>query len=393
MSYFLKRTWAEINLDNINKNYKAIRSYVKSDSKIMVIVKADAYGHGVSFVAREFETAGADYFGVSNIEEAMQLRNCDIKKPILILGFTPPEYAEDLIKNNIAQTVLSLEYARELSRQAQVFGGQVTIHIKIDTGMGRIGFLYNQTGHNSESIEQIMQAAKLKGLQIEGIFTHFAVSDEPENDFTNKQFELFMQCIKSLHENGVDFKLRHCCNSAGLLNFPQMQLDMVRPGIILYGLLPSASMKSPIELKPAMKLKTVVSCVKELDKDLPISYGMNYTTTQKTTIATLPVGYADGFARSLSNSADVLINGCRARILGRVCMDQCMVDVTKITGVKQGDIVTLIGRDQDEVVSMDEVAEKMGTINYEVVCLIGKRVPRVFYKDGHNTGLINYILP
>jgi alanine racemase len=202
-----------------------------------------------------------------------------------------------------------------------------------------------------------------------------------------------MQCIKELNENGVDFKLRHCCNSAGLLNFPYMQLDMVRPGIILYGLLPVAGMELPIKLLPAMELKTIVSCVKELEKDLPISYGMKYTTTQKTRVATLPVGYADGFARSLSNNADVLINGKRAKIIGRVCMDQCMVEVDSINNIQQGDIVTLIGEDQGDNITMDDVAEKMGTINYEAVCLIGKRVTRVFFKDGHNTALINYILP
>jgi alanine racemase len=393
MSYLLKRTWAEINLDHINANYKAIRSYIKEGCKIMSVVKADAYGHGVQVVARELEAAGSDYFGVSNIEEAKQLRNCGIKKPILILGFTPTELAADLISNHITQTVLNEEYANELSAQALAVGGQVTIHIKIDTGMGRIGFLYNQEGHNSESIRQILQVSKLKGLQIEGIFTHFAVSDEPEKDFTGKQFELFTKCIRCLHESGVDFKLRHCCNSAGILNFPQMQLDMVRPGIILYGLLPIAGTKPPIELKPVMELKTVVSYVKELEKDFPISYGMIYTTTQKTTIATLQVGYADGFVRSLSNSEDVLIRGSRARIIGRVCMDQCMADVTNIKDVKQGDIVTLIGRDNSEVVTMDEFAEKIGTINYEVACLISKRVPRVFFKDGHQTGLINYTLP
>lgn len=393
MSHFLKRTWAEINLNNINENYKAIRGYVNAQSKIMAIVKADAYGHGVSIIAKELETAGADYFGVSNIEEAMQLRNCGIKKPILILGFTPPEYTAELIKNNITQTVLSFEHAQELSKQAEYIGERLIIHIKIDTGMGRIGYLYNQFENNSQSVEQITKTSKLNGLEIEGIFTHFAVSDEPQNDFTIKQFDLFMHCIKELNENGIEFKLRHCCNSAGLLNFPHMQLDMVRPGIILYGLLPAAGMKPPIKLLPAMELKTIVSCVKELEKDLPISYGMKYTTTKKTRVATLPVGYADGFARSLSNNAEVIIQGTRAKIVGRVCMDQCMVEVDNIKDVKQGDIVTLIGTDHGEIITMDDVAEKMGTINYEAVCLIGKRVTRVFFKDGHNTALINYILP
>lgn len=393
MSCFLKRTWAEVDADSLAANYHAIRSYLHKDCKFMAIVKADAYGHGAPFAAQQFEELGADYFGVSNLEEAQQLRNNGITRPILILGFTPPEFAGEMVRQNITQTILSLDYAKQLSEEARKAGGTLRAHIKMDTGMSRIGFVYHGGAEDDRSIQEILQVSRLPALDLEGIFTHFAVSDEPENDFTNIQFSRFTQAISRLYENGIKFRLRHCCNSAGLLNFPQMQLDMVRPGIILYGLTPAVGMPMPIGLKPVMKLKTVISQVKTLDKGTAVSYGMKYVTQNETRVATMPVGYADGFARSLSETADVVISGKRARIIGRVCMDQCMADVSKIPEAAEDSVVTVIGTDGDETVSMEEIAEKMGTINYETACLIGKRVPRVFYKNGENIGTQNYILP
>jgi alanine racemase len=393
LSCFLKRTWAEVDADCLAHNYHAIRNYIHKDCKLMAIVKADAYGHGAPFVAGEFEALGADYFGVSNMEEALQLRGSGIKKPILILGYTPAEYAGEMIAKGITQTVLSLQYAKELSKAAQSAGGTLKVHIKIDTGMSRIGFLYHDPVKNAGSIDEIMEVSNLPALDLEGIFTHFAVSDEPEKDFTKIQFERFTDIIQKLGDRGLKFRLRHCCNSAGLLNFPQMQLDMVRPGIILYGMTPAEGMPLPIELKPVMSLKTIVSQVKTLESGTAVSYGMKYVTDGKKRVATLPVGYADGFARSLSNKADVLIAGKRARIIGRVCMDQCMADVTDIPEAAENKIVTVIGRDGDNCVTMEELADFMGTINYETACLIGKRVPRVFLKGGKIVGTQNYILP
>lgn len=393
MPYFLKRTWAEVDADCIADNYRAIRGYIHEGCKLMAVVKADAYGHGAPFVAGEFERLGADYFGVSNMEEALQLRGSGIEKPILILGYTPPEYAGEMIEKNITQTVLGLDYAAELSRAAGASGGTLKVHIKIDTGMSRIGFLYHDDRKDAGSIGDILAASKLPGLDFEGIFTHFAVSDEPDKDFTKVQFSRFMDAIDKLSRRGLSFRLRHCCNSAGLLNFPQMQLDMVRPGIILYGMTPAAGMPLPIRLRPAMSLKTVISQVKTLTPGTAVSYGMKYETADATRVATLPVGYADGFARSLSNSADVLICGKRARIIGRVCMDQCMADVTLVPEAAENGVVTVIGRDGGDAVTMEEIADRMGTINYETSCLIGKRVPRVFYRGGKNVGTQNYILP
>jgi alanine racemase len=393
MSCFLKRTWAEVDADCIAANYEAIRGYIHDGCKFMAIVKADAYGHGAPFVAGEFEALGADYFGVSNMEEALQLRGCGITKPILILGYTPPEYAGEMIEKNITQTVLSLDYAARLSKAAQSAGGTLKAHIKIDTGMSRIGFLYHDENKDAASIDDILSVSRMPALDLEGIFTHFAVSDEPEKDFTKIQFTRFMGIITKLEQKGLKFSLRHCCNSAGLLNFPQMQLDMVRPGIILYGMTPADGMPLPIKLSPAMSLKTVISQVKTLADGTAVSYGMKFSTQGETRVATLPVGYADGFARSLSNTADVLICGKRARIIGRVCMDQCMADVTSVPEAAENGVVTVIGSDGGDTVTMEEIADKMGTINYETACLIGKRVPRVFFKGGKNVGTQNYYLP
>ncbi|MDR3552194.1 MAG: alanine racemase [Clostridia bacterium] len=393
MSDYLKRTWAQVDLDNITKNFHAIRSFVRPGCLVMAVVKADAYGHGVPYVARELYLAGADYFGVSNLEEAMQLRASGIYKPVLILGSTPVSHAAELIRHGITQTVCSLDYAAALSEQAARAGGRVNVHIKLDTGMGRLGFLYNLTHHGSDTIGEIEKSVRLSNLDATGIFTHFAVADEPQNSFTRVQFELFTDAIDKLRQRGVEFRLRHCCNSAGLLNFPSMQLDMVRPGIILYGLLPVAGMPVPITLRPAMELKTIISQIKTLGAGVPLSYGLKYRTEKATTVATLPVGYADGFSRRLTNNAEVLVGGRRAGIIGRVCMDQCMADITGIADVQEGGIVTIIGRDGGAEITMDELAGHMGTINYEAVCLIGKRVPRIFFKGGQNVGLINYVLP
>lgn len=393
MSHFMKRTWAEVDADNLGANYRAIRGVLHEGCKFMAIVKADAYGHGAPFVAGQLEALGADYFGVSNLEEALQLRQSGVTRPILILGYTPPEYVGEMIAQSIVQTVMSLPYAKKLSAAAVRAGGTLRAHVKLDTGMSRIGFLCDGTAQDAESAAAILEAVALPGLAFEGAFTHFAVADEPQKEFTRTQFGRFMGMLSALEAKGLKFPLRHCCNSAGLLNFPEMQLDMVRPGIILYGMTPAAGMPMSITLRPVMKLKTVISQVKTLEPGASVSYGMIYTAKKRIRVATMPIGYADGFPRSLSNSADVLIGGKRARIIGRVCMDQCMADVTDIPEAHEDQIVTVIGPDGGDAVPMEEVAARMGTVNYETVCLIGKRVPRVFYKNGKIVGTQNYILP
>ena len=393
MRDFLKRTWAEIDLDAVTDNFRAIRSFVRPGCRMLVTVKADAYGHGAPEIAREFENAGADYFGVSNLEEAMQLRGSGIRRPILILGYTPASSAGTLISQQITQTVFGTEYARALSDEAVRAGGRVKVHLAVDTGMSRIGFVIHGEADEAACADAMAPPAALPGLATGGVFTPIAVSDEPDNPFTRGQYGRFTRAIELCGERGVHFAIRHCCNSAGLLNFPDMQLDMVRPGIILYGLTPAAGMPMPIRLKPAMALKSVLFQTKILTADTPVSYGMIYRTPAARTLGTVPIGYADGFCRCLSNRADVLVAGHRARIVGRVCMDQCMADVTEISDARTGSEVTVIGRDGGEEITAEEFAAWNGTINYEVVCLIGKRVPRVFYKDGKKAGVRDYILP
>jgi alanine racemase len=389
---FLKRTWAEINLDNIEYNYKSIKNAIRNDCKIMSIIKADAYGHGAVYLAQKLIECGAEYFGVSNLEEALQLRHAGVSQDILILGYTPPEYAEELSKNHITQTIFSEEYAVRLSNSLADTSNPLKIHIKVDTGMARLGFTCFNDKMEQDSAAAIQNICKMKGLVAEGIFTHFARSDEPENNFTQLQFNRFMSLISLLENKGVPFKLKHCCNSAAIINFPQMQLDMVRPGIILYGLYPDGKKTEKIDLKPVMQLKTVISQIKHLEMEIPVSYGGIWTSSTTTSIATMPIGYADGFPRILSNNYQILVNGKRANIIGRVCMDQCLADISNIENVTEGQTVTIFGEENNEFIPIEEIAEITNTINYEVACLIGKRVPRFFFCKGQEIGELNYLL-
>lgn len=391
MGEILKRTWAQVNIDAIEHNYSCIRNIVKPECRILCVVKADAYGHGAPFIAKVLSAKGADYFGVSNIDEAAQLRKSDINEPILILGYTPKDYFEDLIKYDISQTIFSCEHAKELSETAAKLNKTIKIHIKTDTGMSRLGFLCNSKENIKKAAEEISSVALLPNLELEGIFTHFAVSDDLKSNYTQMQYDLFCDIIASLKHKGIEFKLKHCCNSAAIINYPQMQMDMVRPGIILYGLYPSKNIKD-IGIKPAMELKTVISQIKEIEGDISVSYGRIYRTFHKTKIAVIPIGYADGFPRILSNNAEVLVGGERASVIGRVCMDMTMIDITNIKTAAEGQDVTIFGNDGDDYIPIEELADKMETINYEISCLIGKRVPRLYIKGGNAIGNHNYIL-
>ena len=394
MNDFLKRTWAEIDLDAIQHNFKTISSSLAPGSRAMAIVKADAYGHGAGYVSRALQEAGATWFGVSNLDEAMQIRNAGIVEPILILAYTPPEEAARLAAFSISQTVLTREYAAQLSAQAVKAGVQVKIHVKIDTGMSRVGLLYQGQPENASTIDDVEAIVSLPGLIPEGIFTHFASADEEEDGgFTKRQFSLFMDALSCLEVRGIRFPLRHCCNSAGLMRYPDMHLDLVRPGIILYGLSPAPWMEGLLPLKPAMDLKTVISMVKTVPAHTVVSYNRTFETERETRLATIPIGYADGYARSLSNRADMLVNGHPARVVGRVCMDQCMLDVTDIPEASEGMTVTVFGHDHGAVLPVEAFASLSGTINYETICLIGKRVPRIFLSRGQTVGKLNYIMP
>ncbi len=383
---FLHRAWAEINLDNLAHNFSLIKKAAKS-SKVMSVVKADAYGHGAVEVARALSKAGADWFAVSNVEEALQLRQADISEPILILGTTPPEYAKILADNSISQTVFCTDYAKALSENAAKSGVKINIHIKLDTGMRRLGF----NAEKSDEVAAAAAACRLAALEPEGIFTHFASADkdgDADGSFTAKQFELYKAAVKAIESSGVDFRLHHCSNSAAMLTRPEMALDMVRAGIILYGLAPSQDV--PIDgFKPVMSLHAAVSMVKRVKVGDEISYGRTYKAAKNITVATLPIGYADGYMRAFAGSK-VIVGGKYAENVGRICMDQMMIDVSGLD-VKVGDTVTLFGSKDGLAVSADELARRAGTINYEIVCLLSKRITRVYIEGGKEIGYKNLL--
>lgn len=376
---YIRPTWAEINLDYLRYNLLEIQRITSSTSRLCAIVKADGYGHGAVEVARTALSCGASYLGVAFLDEALELRGKGIADPILILGFTPENQFDTIIEHDITQTVYNLKSAVILSEKAVKRNKKAKIHIKIDTGMSRIGFC-----PDASSISDIRKLFSLKGLEVEGVFTHFARADETDKSSTQEQFRVFIDTVNALEEGGYKIPIKHAANSAGILEYPHTHLDMVRPGIILYGMYPSDEVtRNRISLKPLMSLKTRVSHVKILPKGRAISYGGSYITRRQSIIATLPVGYADGYSRLLSSQAEVLIKGQRAPILGRICMDQCMVDVTDIQGhVNPGEEVVLIGSDGGERISAEEIAGFIGTINYEITCGISKRVPRVYIEDG-----------
>lgn len=393
MENFLRRTWAEVDLDAIKNNYLAIRNQVNQKAQIMCVIKADGYGHGAVYLGQFYEKLGADRFAVSNIEEALQLRNNGITKPVLILGFTPVSMAKELSENHITQAVFSEDYARELSDFAVKENVTVRIHIKLDTGMSRIGFMYQNTERDKTSLEQIKRVCSLPNLEHEGIFTHFAVSDEAEEGKTAtlKQFECFKTAVEKLESSGIHFELVHCANSGAVIDYQQAYLDCVRAGIILYGLSPSPKLAGKLNLQPAMQIKSVIAQIKTVEPDTPVSYGGTYVTDKPVKLATVPIGYADGYTRSLGNRAYMTIQGQKAPVVGRVCMDQLMLDISNIDHVKVGDEVTVIGDGKNNTMSFDEMAQLTGTINYELVCLVGKRVPRVYLRHGKSVGIMDIL--
>lgn len=393
MSEFFRRTWAEVSLDAIEHNFRTIQKQLKPKTLVCCVIKADAYGHGAEILAKEYQSMGADWFAVSNLEEAMQLRNVGIKLPILILGYTPPCMAVKLSELNIVQAVISLGYGEALSREAIRADVTVRIHIKLDTGMSRIGFLFQDPNRDGGVIDDIEKVCRLPALNAEGIFTHFAVADEGNGGraYTIMQYDNLMKTIDLLKQRKITFKIKHCANSAAIIDYPDMQLDMVRPGVVLYGLMPSDKMKHKIDLIPAMELKSIVSLVKTVEPQTSVSYGRMFVTKNPTIIATVPIGYADGYPRNLYVKGSMLVRGCKAKIIGRVCMDQIMLDVTSVPKVTEGDLVTVFGRDGEAAITLDELAAYNHTIHYELVCMISKRVPRIYYKDGKEVGELNYI--
>ena len=369
-----KRTWAEVSLDNISHNYRAIRAALPEGCRFLGVVKADAYGHGAVAVARLLESEGADYLAVSCLDEAMELRSAGITMPLLILGHTPSEYTETLIDNDITQTVSCLAKAQEFSARAAALGRQLRIHIKIDTGMSRLGFLCGGDSFD-EGVANVIASCRLPGLLPEGIYTHFAVSDEPDADserYTHQQFDLFCRMIDAVaRRGGVTFAIRHCANTGAVVHYPEMALDMVRPGLLLYGY---GDDTGRFGLRPCMRLVTTISTIKTYEPDTCVSYGRRFRTQRRTRMAVLGIGYADGLFRTLSGKCSFAVAGHKAPQCGSICMDMCMIDVTDIPDAAVGSQVEIFGPDND----ITALSDAAGTIPYELLCAVSKRVPRVY---------------
>ncbi len=390
MADIFKRAWAEVNLDNVAYNIQQIKKLTNEDTKIMAMVKADAYGHGFLEVSKTLLANGADCLAVAFLDEAKQLRRFGVEAPILILGHTPYQWVQDLVDLDITQTVYQYEMAEVISQVAAASNKQVNIHIKVDTGMTRIGLTCNQT-----AVETIGNIAKLPGINIEGIFTHFSSADEAQKDFTEMQFAQFINLCEQLKTMHIDIPIKHVCNSAGMVQFSHMHLDMVRPGVMLYGLYPSEEVKKEAEkkiiLRPAMALKASIVQIKKVPAGVPVSYGRSYVTNRDTVVGTIPIGYADGYSRMLTHKAKMIVGNQVVPVIGKICMDYCMIDVTDVKDIKVGDEVMVFGRKEGVDISIEQIAVAMGTINYEVVCIVGKRVPRVYIQNEEIIEVLNYL--
>ena len=382
-----ERVKAVVSLDAIAHNFEEMKKNIADGTKIVAVIKADGYGHGAEAIARLIE--GYEYiwgFAAATAEEAIQLKDAGVKKPVLILGLVFEEYFQELIQKEVRMTVCDYDMAKALSEEAVRQGRQVHIHIGLDTGMSRIGF-----ADKPESVEEIKRIAALSNVEIEGMFTHFARADETDKSPAEDQLKRYLAFVELLEKAGVQIPLKHCSNSAGIIRMPEANLNMVRAGITIYGIYPSAEVERDIvKLLPAMELKSHVAFVKNLPAGTAISYGGTFASETDLRVATIPVGYADGYPRTLSNKGWVLIHGQKAPILGRICMDQFMVDVTHMAVVKHGDEVTLIGRDGDESIHIDELGDLSGRFSYEFACEISKRVPRVYIKDGREWGDLTF---
>lgn len=377
-------TWAEINLDNIKFNLNNIKNLLNEDTKVCGVIKANAYGHGAVQVARLLEKEKVDYLAVARLEEGIELRQNNITLPILCLGYIPEQSLKDAIKNKVTITLYSLEMAKKINTIATSINEVAYVHIKIDTGMSRIGFKSNQ-----DSVDDILEIKKLESIKLEGMFTHFATADEATKEFTYTQASRFKFIADELQKNGINIPIKHVSNSAAIMDCPDLKLDMVRCGIILYGHYPSDEViKKKLSLKPGMTLKTRIAHIKELDSNIGISYGLKYTTHNKEKIVTIPIGYADGYTRMQKNPK-VYIKGEAFDVVGRICMDQCMVKIDKDIDIKIGDEVIIFGEGNERV---ERLADDLGTINYEVLCMISRRVDRVYMENNEIAEVSSYLV-
>ena len=385
-------------MNNIEHNYNVIKENIGPNTKICCVIKADGYGHGAVTLAKKYHDLGADFFAVSNLDEAIELRRAKISEPILILGYTPADRAEDLAELDVRQAVYGYDYAKMLSEESKKAGVKVKIHVKIDTGMSRIGFMCQSFPRDDYSIGEIEKSCRLENIIHEGIFTHFAVADcgQDGRDFTEKQYECFTHTVDRLKERGIVFDIRHCSNSGAIADYDRMDLDMVRAGIILYGYMPSSDVENKLDLMPAMRLKTMISYVKDLDKGATVSYGRTFEASRDMKIATVPVGYADGYIRAYSRDAYMLVwnveknEHFKAKVIGRICMDQTMLDITDCPfEVRIGNVVVVFGDGKNGEPTAEDVASWGDSISYEVLCAVSKRVPRL-YRTNWITGDVVY---
>ena len=383
-----RRVQADIDLDAVLFNFEHMKNRIPAGTQIMAVVKTDAYGHGAVPLAKL--TEGLDYlwgFATATVDEAIELRQAGIKKPILILGYSFPECYPQIIEYDIRQTVFTYEMAEELSKEAVRQNKKASVHVKLDTGMGRIGYQTPEC-----AAEDVKKMKNLPMLGLEGVFTHFANADTKDQEATLMQLEKFEEMITAMEAAGVSFSLKHCANSAGIIELAEHKFDLVRAGIISFGLWPSDEVKKDVvPLKPILSLKSHVVYVKEVLPGTAVSYGSTWRASEKRKIATIPIGYGDGYPRSLSNKGYVLIKGCKAPIVGRVCMDQMMVDVTEIPEeVKTGDRVILIGQDGEHSITAEMLGDLSGRFNYELMCDLGNRIPRIYYQNGEIKEIRDY---
>lgn len=380
------RAYARINMDNLRYNILKMKSLVKADMKVLAVIKADAYGHGAVEIAKRISDI-CDYYGVATIDEAVELRNSGISMPILIIGHTDPYDFDKLVEYDIAQTVYNVGECKLLSDIALKHNKKAVVHVKVDTGMARIGFPVSDEG-----IRQACMLKDMPGLEIEGIFSHYAKSDESDKTSAYEQKKKFLYFIEEMEKQGISFALKHIDNSAGTMEMDDDEFDMIRLGIVTYGLYPSDEVDKSVIIKPVMSLIAHVAHVKTLPAGVGVGYGWTYVTSRETKVATVTIGYADGYPRAQSNIGRVIIGGQYAPVIGRVCMDQIMVDVTDIQDVAVRDEVILIGGSDDKYISVEEVAAPAESFNYELVCNISRRVPRVYYENGSDTVCMNYLV-
>lgn len=385
MSYKTRATWAEINIDSLKQNYKNIKKLLKEDTKICGVVKANAYGHGSVQIAKTLVSEGVDYLAIATLEEGIELRNNDIEVPILCLGYIQENCFDLAVENDIDITIYKNESAQSLNKVSEQKNKKARVHIKLDTGMSRLGFPIND-----ETVDSIERICGYSNLNVVGIYSHFAMADETDKTFTNMQFDKYKYITNKLENRGIKIPIKHICNSAGIMDCPDYHLNMVRSGIILYGHYPSDDvMKGTLDLKPVMTLKTTVSNIKTVDSNTGISYGQKYRTKSLSQIATVPIGYADGFTRMLNQNANMKVKDKLVPVVGRICMDQCMIKVDGLD-IRIGDEVKIFGEEAD--VKIERLADSLNTINYEVLCMISRRIPRVYLEGNRVLHILDYLI-